>query len=259
MGVICGYVAIIALGIALTTIVISVWTNHFAYKQNTLKASVNIDSSSSGINIVTQNIDDVIAKINQVDTLAINAAFLSKMRENGELLSSDEFASRITDYYSTLVAVLTSLFVLFTLVTYMTIKNQFEGKFDEKARELENNQRQKIVDELRSMLSDSKKIDEIIQSTIGGHIDDKIATKEEIEHLSQVIDNQGRNVISLMSSYMEMKKSNNELIKAVLDLQEQVADNTTVCDDIVGTNTSSDAEVDKTSEDGNASIIDKKD
>ena len=179
-GIALGYVVIAVLGIMITGMSLSVWAKPYTYAKDTTKLVV-----------VTDKTQAVLATTKQVDTLAINTSFLQRMREKGELLSSEEFASRITDYYNTLVAVLTALFVLFTLVTYITFKTKFEAKFEDKARDLEDKQRQledkqrqKIVDELRSMLSDSKSIDEVIQTAIGGRIDDSIAKKEEVDDLS---------------------------------------------------------------------------
>lgn len=234
-GVIIGDIVIAVLAIAITGMAISVWAKPYTSAHNTAKAIVKSVVDTTQTIVVTDNAKVVFAKSGQVDTLAINTAFLQKMRENGELLSSDEFASRITEYYNALVAVLTALFVLFTIVTYMTIRNKYEQKFDDKAREfeekardLEDKQRQKIIDELRSMLNDSKKIDEVINSAIGGRIDDKIATKEEIDSLTSDMEICGKNIASISSNLENVKKKQQELFKVVLELQEQVSESAIV-------------------------------
>lgn len=223
-GLIFGYIAIAVLTIAITGMSISVLAKPYTSAHDTFKAIVISVVDTTQSLVITDHAKDLFAESKQVDTLAINAAFLQKMREKGELLSSDEFASRITDYYNTLVAVLTALFVLFTLVTYITIKSKFEGKFEDKVRELEDRQRQKIVDELRTMLSDSKKIDEVIQTAIGGRIDDNIATKEEIDDLSTSIETNGKNLVILTMNVDDIKKKQQGLFKVVADLQDQIAE-----------------------------------
>ncbi len=118
VGLILGYIAIALLAISITGMSISVWAKPYTSAHDTAKAIVTSVTDTAMTLIVTNEAKRVFSESKQVDTLAINAAFLKKMRENGELLSSDEFASRITDYYNTLVAVLTALFVLFTIVTW---------------------------------------------------------------------------------------------------------------------------------------------
>lgn len=223
-GIALGYVVIAVLGIMITGMSLSVWAKPYTYAKDTTKLVV-----------VTDKTQAVLATTKQVDTLAINTSFLQRMREKGELLSSEEFASRITDYYNTLVAVLTALFVLFTLVTYITFKTKFEAKFEDKARDLEDKQRQledkqrqKIVDELRSMLSDSKSIDEVIQTAIGGRIDDSIAKKEEVDDLSINVESNQKNIVAVSSIVDDIKKKQQELFKVVADLQDQVASGTTI-------------------------------
>ena len=223
-GIVLGYVVIAVLGIMITGMSLSVWAKPYTYAKDTTKLVV-----------VTDKTQAVLATTKQVDTLAINTSFLQRMREKGELLSSEEFASRITDYYNTLVAVLTALFVLFTLVTYITFKTKFEAKFEDKARDLEDKQRQledkqrqKIVDELRSMLSDSKSIDEVIQTAIGGRIDDSIAKKEEVDDLSINVESNQKNIAAVSSIVDDIKKKQQELFKVVADLQDQVASGATI-------------------------------
>lgn len=223
-GIALGYVVIAVLGIMITGMSLSVWAKPYTYAKDTTKLVV-----------VTDKTQAVLATTKQVDTLAINTSFLQRMREKGELLSSEEFASRITDYYNTLVAVLTALFVLFTLVTYITFKTKFEAKFEDKARDLEDKQRQledkqrqKIVDELRSMLSDSKSIDEVIQTAIGGRIDDSIAKKEEVDDLSINVESNQKNIAAVSSIVDDIKKKQQELFKVVADLQDQVASGATI-------------------------------
>ena len=236
-GVTIGYIFTVVLFLSITSIAASVWAKPYTSAHNTVKATIVAVADTTNTLIVTKEAQSLFAASNQVDTMAINAAFLKKMRENGELLSADEFASRITDYYNTLVAVLTALFVLFTVVTYLTNRSKFEGKLEDKAREyeekaraLEEKQRQKIVDELRGMLNDSKKIDEVVTSAVGGHIEDKIATKEEVDDINSDLETYGKNVLSLATTLDNVKKNQQELFKVVAEIQEQVSKGAVVCD-----------------------------
>lgn len=227
-GVVIGYVVIAIIGFSILGMAASVWAKpYLAVKDTTKTALVQAPDSALPV-VITENANDVFAESKQVDTSAINAAFLQNMREKGELLSSGEFASRITGYYNTLVAVLTALFVLFTIVTYLTIRSKFDSKFEDKARDLEDKQRQKIVDELRNMLSDSKQLDEVIKSAVGGRVDDSIATQEEVDNIATDLENYGKNILSISTDLGDVKNKQRELYKVVTELQEQVADVATV-------------------------------
>lgn len=228
-----GNIAIIILFIAIVLMSISAWAKPYNSVHNIAKSIVKSVVDTTQTIVITDNAKDIFAKSRQVDTLAINTAFLKEMRENGELLSSNEFASRITDYYNTLVAVLTALFVLFTIVTYMTIRNKYEQrledkarKYEEKAGEIEKKQRQNIIEELRNMLNDSKKIDEEIKSAIGGHIDDQM--HEEIEGFTSDMETYSKSIASFATKLEDINKKQQELFKVVSELQDQVSDSTIV-------------------------------
>lgn len=226
--IIFGYIVIALLAVGIAGMSISVWAKPYNSAHDTVKAIVKSVVDTTQTFVITDKAKGVFEESKQVDTMSINSAFLRKMHENGELLSSDEFASRITDYYNTLVAVLTALFVLFTVVTYMTIRNRFEVKFEDKARDLEDKQRQKIVDELRSMLNDSKKIDEVIKTAIGGHVDDQIATKEEVDGLTSDMETYGKIIATMAINLDDVKKKQQELFNVLEELQDQVADGATI-------------------------------
>ena len=227
-GVKAGYFLIGLLFFFILSLSLSVWAKPYSSSKDTVKAVATMLTDTMQVNVITGNAGNCLTQSGHIDTLSINMAFLQKMRENGELLSTDEFASRITNYYNTLVAVLTALFVLFTVVTYLTIKSQFEGKFEDKARELEDKQREKIVTELRSMLNDSKKIDEVIRTAIAGHVDDNIAHKDEVDGMSASIEQNTNNIITIITNVQDVKKKQNELFKVVEELQEQVASRATI-------------------------------
>lgn len=242
IGVTIGNISIFILLLSIAGMATSVWAKPYMSVLDTVKATVVAVADTTKTLVVTEEAQSVFAASEQVDTLAINAVFLKKMREKGELLSADEFASRITDYYNTLVAALTALFVLFTIVTYITIQSKFDGKFEEKAREFENKardleekQRQKIIDELRSMLSDSKKIDEVIKSAVGGRVEDTVPTKEEVDGLTSDMETCGKNIASLSTGLNDIKKKQQELFKVVAEIQEQVSKGAVVCSDAPNT------------------------
>lgn len=119
---------------------------------------------------------------------------LKEMRECGEILTSSEFASRITSYYDTLVGTLGIMFVVFTLVTYFPMKQAFEGKFDNKEREIDEKQQKikgELKDEVRKVvidqLRDSRFVRDDIVRAVMGSIDGQFALREDFEKLDKSI------------------------------------------------------------------------
>lgn len=173
--------------------------------------------------IICSDIDQVLSltfntggSISPIDTVLIRARYLEEMRENGQLLSSDEFASRITSYYDTLVAVLAGLFIVFSLTTYFSIKQSFETKFEDKRREIEDKQKElesqlsdNIRNELKNMLRDSRQVRDDIVSAVTGVVDGNFATTEALDELSSYVGGIG--------------KIQEEIIAEVADLQEHIA------------------------------------
>ena len=97
IGVTIGNICIVILLLSIAGIAASVWAKPYTSVHDTVKATVMAVADTTKTLIVTEEAQNVFATSEQVDTLAINSAFLQKMHEKGELLSADEFASRITD------------------------------------------------------------------------------------------------------------------------------------------------------------------
>lgn len=97
--------------------------------------------------------------------------FLDEMCARGTLLTADEFASRITSYYNTLVAVLGTMFIFFTFVTYFSLRDKFLGK----EKEMEEKMRQSV----REMLRDSVEVRNDMISAVKGSIDGQFVAPEE--------------------------------------------------------------------------------
>ena len=173
--------------------------------------------------VVCSDIDQVLSltassdeHISSIDSLLIKTQYLEEMRRNGQLLSSDEFASRITSYYDTLVAVLAGLFIVFSLTTYFSIKQSFETKFEDKRREIEDKQKQiesqlsgNIREELKNMLRDSRQVRDDIVNAVTGDVEGHFATCEALDELSTFVES--------------VEKKQKDLIAEVAELQEHTA------------------------------------
>lgn len=119
---------------------------------------------------------------------------LEEMKHNRELLTAEEFANRITSYYDILVAVLGTMFLLFTIATYFSMKQAFESKFESKAKEIddkqfqiERQQEEKIKATLVNQLRDSRSIRDAFVEAVKGNLDGQFVTYEKLDEIENCI------------------------------------------------------------------------
>ena len=88
-----------------------------------------------------------------------------------------------------------------------------------------NEQKEKL---LEAVAASGKSIDEVIQTAIGGRIDDNIAKKEEVDDLSINVESSQKNIAAVSAAVNDIKMKQQELFKVVTDLQDQVASEATI-------------------------------
>lgn len=182
--------------------VFSLWLNPYNYVfATTQRCFIPSDTSKLVQSINNQK------RIYKVDIS--KAKFLEEMRSNGELITSDEFASRITSYYDTLVGVLGIMFVLFTFATYFSMKQTFERKFDDKIKEIDKEQnnisnrlKTDIRTELKEMLRNSRDVRNDIVESITGSIAGEFITHEEYDSQIEDINNKQEDFASKQKDIM---------------------------------------------------------
>ena len=162
---------------------------------------IHIPSDTNNISKGSDLADNIRVKLdgNQID-------FLKEMRESGQLLTADEFASRITSYYDILVGALGTLFIVFTFSTYFSMKYTFERKFDDKAEEIDSKDKEfkevlekkmedfkkdlkeKMREELKDLLRDSRQARAEIVEAVTGHVEENLVSREDFEAISNVME-----------------------------------------------------------------------
>lgn len=186
--------------------VFSLWLNPYNYVfATTQRCFIPSDTSKLVQSINNQK------RIYKVDIS--KAKFLEEMRSNGELITSDEFASRITSYYDTLVGVLGIMFVLFTFGTYFSMKQTFERKFDDKIKEIDKEQnnisnrlKTDIRTELKEMLRNSRDVRIDIVESITGSIAGEFITHEEYDSQIEDINNKQEDFASKQEDFASKQK-----------------------------------------------------
>jgi len=99
----------------------------------------------------------------KTDTLTCNhLSVLKDMESKGILLTPEEYTSHISSYYSTLVAFLIGLFVLFSFISFFSIRNTAQKDIEE-AKELIKN---KLADDLKESISFNNSIISSIQANL---------------------------------------------------------------------------------------------
>ena len=135
------------------------------------------------------------------------------MKHNGELLTAEEFADRITSYYDILVAVLGTMFLLFTIATYFSMKQAFESRFESKEKEIDDKQLQierKLKKDIQAtlidMLRDSRSFRDKLVDAVKGNIDGQFVTYEKIDDLENYIKGISEKQQDIMNQMAELQE-----------------------------------------------------
>ena len=192
------YISIIIISI----LAASLWIS--PYNKTLAQNSICIPS-----NTVFQGIDS-LCKYNQ-DICKIQ--LLEEMKHNGELLTAEEFADRITSYYDILVAVLGTMFLLFTIATYFSMKQAFENRFESKEKEIDDKQLQierKLKKDIQAtlidMLRDSRSFRDELADAVKGNIDGQFVTYEKIDDLENYVKGISEKQQDIMNQMAELQE-----------------------------------------------------
>ena len=98
-------------------------------------------------------------------------------------MSSDEFASRITSYYNTLVAVLGIMVAVFTFASSFLVSNFYRTEFEGERLRIVANLEEETIKKVSSTLRDSIEVRRAITEAIRGDIDadfTRVDTTEDV-------------------------------------------------------------------------------
>lgn len=148
----------------------------------------------SGLDPETQVADSVDAHNKYTDKSS--QQILEGLRGRGQLMTSDEFASRITSYYNTLVAVLGVMVAVFTFASYFLVSNFFRSEFERERLEFERerlrivaNLEEETIKKVSSTLRDSIEVRRAITEAIRGDIDADFTQVETTEGVIKQLTN----------------------------------------------------------------------
>lgn len=146
---------------------------------------------------------------------------LNDLENKGLLLTPHEYTSRISNYYTTLVAFLIGLFVLFTIGSIYSIRLTSRKEIDDAKRDLDIREeeikkglKKNIQDSLSELLKDSISFKETVVSAIYGRIEDELVTradKENVDNKLLKIQEDISFLYETVNEFSEQKSSDEEI------------------------------------------------
>ena len=125
-----------------------------------------------------------------VDSVAINQAIQAEVNERKDaiqdlidqkmIIPSGEFASNISSYYNTLVAVLASIFIILNLFGYFSWRSNANSSLEQKQRELDDVLNQ-LDDRLEKNLEDLLRKNIIIKEKIESFVRELLEQREMLD------------------------------------------------------------------------------
>lgn len=168
-----------------------------------------------------QKVVDPIAE--KEDSLTcVHIEILKDLEDKGLLLTPSEYTSQISSYYSTLVAFLIGLFVLFTIGSIYSIRITSKKEIEDAKGDLDNREskikealKDNIQKSLSELLKDSISFNENVVTAIYGRLEDEIVTQKDIENIENKLQTIQENINLLFSSIDEIldKKSSTDEIE----------------------------------------------
>lgn len=145
--------------------------------------------------------------IRQDSVICSRIEILKDLENKGILLTPGEYTSHISSYYSTLVAFLIGLFVLFTIGSIFSIKitsnkeiEEIREELDNKESKIKDNLKKDIRESLSELLRDSISFKESVISAIYGRIEDDLITRTDKENIEKKLSKVEEDITFLFES-----------------------------------------------------------
>ena len=114
-------------------------------------------------------------------------ALLLEMEKEGVLFTAEEFASHITSYYNTLVAVLGVMVAFFTIASFFLVNNFFKNEFEREKLRIIKELDSDTIEKIKRLLRDSIETRDAIIESIRGKIEGDFVSNDYFDKFDQVI------------------------------------------------------------------------
>lgn len=144
---------------------------------------------------------------------------IEELRKQKVLLTPNEFTSNLGTYYNTLISILLCLFTFFSLISYFTVKNTAKNEVKEalleiekKSNELDHIIKQEVHTILDEMLRDSKMMQDKLDQSITGLINDALGETIDAIPALEKYNDLIKDIVSLKSEQETQLELINELV-----------------------------------------------
>lgn len=129
--------------------------------------------------------------------------------KQGKILTLDEFAENISDYYNVLITALSSLFVLFSIVVYLYFGHKTKQEEDALSSKLE----ERILNRIENELRDSVELRDSFQASYKTSLEEKFVMHSDFDAISDIIKTLRQDVDALQVKKEEQEADGAEIIE----------------------------------------------
>ena len=131
-------------------------------------------------------------------------ALLEKLGKEEVLFTAEEFASRITSYYNTLVVVLGSMVAFFTIASFFLVNNFFKNEFEREKLRIIKELDSDMIERVRTLLRDSIKVRKAITGSIRGEIENDFVRSDYIDGVISSIEDRLKDIGLQLTTLQEL-------------------------------------------------------
>ncbi len=131
---------------------------------------------------------------------------IEDLLERKAIISSEEFASNISGYYNTLIAVLSAILIILNLFGFLSWRSNANSSLEQKQRELDD-ALNKIDDRLENNLEEILRKNQVVKERLQSYIDKQL---EQRETLSDEEWDKLHMLLAKYEKYEELRAINND-------------------------------------------------
>lgn len=155
--------------------------------------------------IYIANDTKVLAKVTPAcESKVSKEDILQEMEKEEVLFTAEEFASRITSYYNTLVAVLGVMVSFFTIASFFLVNNFFKNEFEKEKLRIIEELDSDTIKKVRILLRDSIEVRNAITSAIRGEIEGDFVRNDYIDRVISSIEEKQKDIELQLTKLQEL-------------------------------------------------------
>ena len=139
------------------------------------------------------------------DSMAsVKIEFLKDMENRGVLLTPEEYTGHMLQFYSTLVAVLVGLFVVFSFLSFFILNDSAKKSIERKVGEIDKEIKNQVIVSLKDVMRDSREFDERLSALVKKFISEEHVSEEDISTIKNDLKECLKNIDALFIIYEDI-------------------------------------------------------